>query len=296
MEAEQIQANSDEPIRHHKLFRGIMLSFLFLIIAMGSISAFGQGFIDVRPFSEQEIKEVLEIDTDENVVIPADGFRYGIKLFRESITEFFTFDKSDKEELNVRLIDERAKEIVISEARGEPIPDSVVKSYGERIDRAERFIVLQTDDNENIDTRTIVRTALEEHKARFLDRIQALTDSPSQSALSKVIEGFGDRIEDILMRIDQDEIAIVKNTIPIVQQKQANIKLAEMAGDVERIKLEMRELEEIDDKLNRLHLASFCTSPIKTLSLTSFEDIERDCPIAVLLEDEIRNEFTRDEN
>lgn len=289
MEEKQIQAYSDEPIRQHKLFKGIMLSFLFSLIVIGSISAFGQGFIEVEPFKVQEVKEALEID--DNIVVPTDGIRYGIKLFRESVTEFFTFDRSDKEEFNIKLIDERAKEIAILDARGDEIPDSVVKSYGDRIDRAERFISLPTDNIENIDTRTVVRSALEQHKIRFLDKIEALQDKPSDSILTKVVQEFGDRIESIVDRIDQDEVAIVKNTIPVVKQKQANIKLAEMVGDVDTIKREMAELEEIDDKLNRLHLASLCTSPIKTLSITSFEDIQRQCPIAILVEDQIRDEL-----
>lgn len=289
MEEKQIQAYSDEPIRQHKLFKGIMLSFLFSLIVIGSISAFGQGFIEVEPFKVQEVKEALEID--DNIVVPTDGIRYGIKLFRESVTEFFTFDRSDKEEFNIKLIDERAKEIAILDARGDEIPDSVVKSYGDRIDRAERFISLPTDNIENIDTRTVVRSALEQHKIRFLDKIEALQDKPSDSILTKVVQEFGDRIESIVDRIDQDEVAIVKNTIPVVKQKQANIKLAEMVGDVDTIKRELAELEEIDDKLNRLHLASLCTSPIKTLSITSFEDIQRQCPIAILVEDQIRDEL-----
>ncbi len=287
MEEKQIQAYPDEPIRQHKLFRGIMLSFLFSLIVIGSISAFGQGFIE--PFKVQEVKEALEID--DNIIVPTDGFRYGIKLFREAVTEFFTFDKSDKEELNIRLIDERAKEFAILDARGDEIPDSVVKSYGDRIDRAERFISLPTDDNENIDTRTVVRSALEQHKIRFLDRIQALQDQPSDSRLTKIVQEFEDRIESIVNRIDIDEVAIVRNTIPIVKQLQANIRLAEMVGDVDTIKREMAELEEIDDKLNRLHLASLCTSPIRTLSITSFEDVQRQCPIAILMEDQIRDEL-----
>lgn len=288
MEDKLIQADSNEPIREHKLFRGIMLSFLFSLIIIGSISAFGQGGF-IEPFKVQEVKEALEIDDD--IIVPTDGFRYGIKLFREAVTEFFTFDKSDKEELNIRLIDERAKEIAILDARGDVIPDSVVKSYGDRIDRAERFITLQTDDNENIDTRTVVRSALEQHKIRFLDKIEALQDKPSDSILTRVVQEFGDRIESIVNRIDQDEVAIVKNTIPIVKLIQSNIKLAEMVGDVDTVKRQMAELEEIDDKLNRLHLASLCTSPIKTLSITSFEDIQRQCPLAVLIEDQIRDEL-----
>lgn len=288
MEDKQIQADSNEPIREHKLFRGIMLSFLFSLIVIGSISAFGQGGF-IEPFKVQEVKEALEID--DNIVVPTDGFRYGIKLFREAVTEFFTFDKSDKEELNIRLIDERAKEIALLDARGDEIPDSVVKSYGDRIDRAERFISLPTDNNENIDTRTVVRSALEQHKIRFLDKIEALQDKPSDSILTRVVQEFGDRIESIVNRIDQDEVAIVRNTIPIVKQLQANIKLAEMVGDVDTVKREMAELEEIDDKLNRLHLASLCTSPIKTLSITSFEDIQSQCPLAILIEDQIRDEL-----
>ena len=287
MESEQIQAIPDGPIRH-KLFRGIMLSFLFSIIVIGSISAFAQGGF-IEPFKVQEVKEALEIE--DNIVVPTDGFRYGIKLFREAVTEFFTFDRSDKEEFNVELINERAKEIALLDARGDEIPDSVVKSYGDRIDRAERFISLPTDANENIDTRTVVRSALEQHKIRFLDRIQALQDQPSDSRLTKIVQEFEDRIESIVNRIDIDEVAIVRNTIPIVKQLQANIRLAEMVGDVDTIKREMAELEEIDDKLNRLHLASLCTSPIKTLSLTSFEDIQRQCPIAILIEDQIRDEL-----
>lgn len=287
MESEQIQAIPDGPIRH-KLFRGIMLSFLFSIIVIGSISAFAQGGF-IEPFKVQEVKEALEIE--DNIVVPTDGFRYGIKLFREAVTEFFTFDRSDKEEFNVELINERAKEIALLDARGDEIPDSVVKSYGDRIDRAERFISLQTDDNESIDTRTVVRTALEQHKIRFLDKIEALQDKPSDSILTRIVQEFGDRIESILDRIDQDEVAIVKNTITVVKQKQENIRLAEMVGDIDTIKREMAELEEIDDKLNRLHLASLCTSPIKTLSLTSFEDIQRQCPIAILIEDQIRDEL-----
>lgn len=287
MEEKQIQADPDG-LRQHKLFKGIMLSFLFSIIVIGSISAFGQGGF-IEPFKVQEVKEALDID--DNIVVPTDGFRYGIKLFREAVTEFFTFDRSDKEELNIKLIDERAKEIAILDARGDEIPDSVVKSYGDRIDRAERFISLRTDDNESIDTRTVVRSALEQHKIRFLDKIEALQDKPSDSVLTRIVQEFGDRIESILDRIDQDEVAIVKNTISVVKQKQENIRLAEMVGDVDTIKREMAELEEIDDKLNRLHLASLCTSPIKTLSLTSFEDIQRMCPIAVLIEDQIRDEL-----
>jgi len=288
MESEQIQANPDGPIRH-KLFRGIMLSFLFSLIIIGTISiAYAQGGF-IEPFKVQEIKEALEIEDD--IIVPTDGFRYGIKLFREAVTEFFTFDRSDKEELNIRLIDERAKEIAILDARGSEIPDSVVKNYGDRIDRAERFISLRTDDNESIDTRTVVRTALEQHKIRFLDKIEALQDKPSDSVLTRIVQEFGDRIQSIVDKIDQDEVAIVKNTISVVKQKQENIRLAEIVGDVDTIKREMAELEEIDDKLNRLHLASLCTSPIKTLSLTSFEDIQRMCPIAVLIEDQIRDEL-----
>ena len=308
METKQIQADSDEPIRQHILFNGIMLFFLFSLIAIGSMSlaftaefgidgwkqinrnAFAQGVIE--PFRAQEdlVKEALEID--EDVVLPTDGFfQYGLKIFRESIAELFTFDSSDKEELNVRLIDERAKEIAILDARGEDIPDGVIKNYADRIDRAEKFISLTSDSNESIDTRTVVRTALELHKTRFLDRIEALQDKPSDSVLSRVVSDFGDRIQSIIDRIDQDEIAIVKNTIPIIKQKQANIRIAEMAFDIDTINREMRELEEIDDKLNRLALARLCSEPIKTLSLNTFDDVVKLCPIAKLMENEIKDEF-----
>jgi len=306
MEDKLIQADSNEPIREHKLFRGIMLSFLFSLIVIGTMSlaftaefgidgwkqinrnAFAQGGF-IEPFKVQEVKEALEIDDD--IIVPTDGFQYGIKLFREAVTEFFTFDKSDRQELNIKLIDERAKEIAILDARGDEIPNSVVKSYGDRIDRAERFISLQTDDNENIDARTVVRSGLEVHKIRFLDKIQALQDQSSESRLTMVVQEFGDRIVSIVSRIDIDEVAIVKNTIPIVKQLQVNIKLAEMVGDVDTVKREMAALEEIDDKLNRLHLASLCPSPIKTLAIATFEDIQLQCPIAVLIEEQIRDEL-----
>jgi hypothetical protein len=312
METEQIHAITDEPIRQHKLFRGIMLSFLFSIIIMGFVSAFGQGVpsgpsffgdqIPERTFNAggipqdrsvrvAQVEQALEIN--EEVTIPSDGISYSFKRIGETIREIFTFDRSDKEELNIRIIDERAKEIALSDARGEQIPDDVVKDYSDRIDRAEKFITLTNDDNENIDTRTIVRTALEEHKTRFLDRIQALEDKPSNTILQRVVSQFGDRITSIVARIDMDEVNIVKNTIPIVKQKQANIKLAEIAGDIDRIRLEMKELEEIDDKLNRLHIAKLCNEPIKTLSLTTFRDIERICPVAALMEDEIKRELDR---
>jgi hypothetical protein len=287
----QIHASSYEPNRKHKLFRGIMLSFLFTIIIIGVASVFGQGIPEDRSKKVEDIKQVLEID--EDVVLPTDGIQYQFKLFRETLSEIFTFDKSDKEKLNVRIIDERAKEIAILEAKGENIPDNVVRNYSDRLTRAERFISLTSDDNENIDTRTVVRTALEEHKTRFIDKIQRLEEQPSNTVLTRVASDFGDRINDIVNRIDRDEVSIVKNTIPIVKQKQQNIKLAEIAGDVATIKKEIKELEEIDDKLNRLHLAKLCVRPIKTLSITSFDDVKRDCPFAILMEDEIREELRK---
>jgi len=291
METEQIHANIDEPkSSSHKLFRGIMLSFLFSLIIFGYISAFGQegGVPEVRTQVE-EVKEVLEID--DEIVLPTDGFRYGIKKLGETIREIFTFDKENKERLNVELADERAKEMAVLSARGDEIPDTVIIDYKKRIDQASRLISLRTDQNEDIETRTAVRVALEEHLTEILNRLE--TD-PSNTNLGRIISDFRQEVMMIIANIDQDEVEIVKNTIPIVQQKQANIKLAEMAGDVDQVKQEIAELEEIDDKLNRLHLAEFCTSRIKTLSITSFEDIQSNCPVAVVLEDEIRSEFATD--
>ena len=64
-----------------------------------------------------------------------------------------------------------------------------------------------------------------------------------------------------------------------------------MAFDIDTINREMRELEEIDDKLNRLALARLCSEPIKTLSLNTFDDVVKLCPIAKLMENEIKDEF-----
>ena len=290
METEQIHVNIDEPkSSSHKLFKGIMLSFLFSLIIFGYISAFGQtmegGVPEVRTQVE-EVKEVLEINDD--IILPTDGFRYGIKKLGETIREVFTFDKVNKERLNVDLADERAKEMAILSARGDKIPDEVVLDYNKRIDQAARLISLRTDQNEDIEARSAVRAKLEEHLTEILNRLE--TD-PSNTNLGRIISDFRQEVMMIIANIDQDEVEIVKNTIPIVQQKQTNIKLAEMAGDVVQVKKEIAELEEIDDKLNRLHLAEFCTTRIKTLSLTSFEDIKSNCPVAILMEDEIRSEF-----
>lgn len=288
MESEQIHASIDEPKSSHKVFRGIMLSFLFILIAVGFYSAFGQGIIE--PFQREiQVKQTLEID--EDVITPGDGIRYQFKLIGETFTELFTFDKSEKERLNVRLIDERAKEMAILDAREQEVPESLVRNYSERIDRAERFVILPSDANENLDTREVVRSALEEHKIRFIDRINSLRDKPSNTVLDRVVDEFGDRITSIVARIDQDEVDLVKNTIPIIREKQQVIRSAEMNKDVELLQLKMKELEEIDDKLNRLHLSKLCKEPIRSLSLNTFEDVVRLCPIAKVMEDDIKKEF-----
>lgn len=280
METEQIHANDEHKSSSHKLFRGIMLSFLFTLIIFGYISAFAQT-------PEEQVKEVLEID--EDIVLPTDGLRYSFKKITETFREILTFDKENKEKLNIEIADERAKEMAVLSARGERIPNDVVIDYNKRIEQASRLISLRTDQNTDIETRSTVRAALEEHLTEILNKVE--TD-PSNTNLGRIISDFRQEVMMIIANIDQEEVDIVKNTIPIVQQKQTNIKLAEMVGDAERVRQEVAELEEIDDKLNRLHLAEFCDRPIKTLSLTSFEDIKENCPMAEIIEDEIRTEFT----
>jgi len=294
----QSQNRDDIPPTQHRVFRGIMLGFLLSIIVAGSVSIVsaqvttpGGGVPGSNPFVEEQIREIFQVDVNEDVTLPTDGFSYALKRIGEGFTEFFTFDRIEKEKVNADLIDERAKEIAILDARGVDIPDDVVKNYSDRIQRAERFVHLQTTENDEIDARKVVRERLEAHKVLFLDKISALSDQPSNTRLTQIVSEFGDKIDSIVMRIDADEVAIVKNTIPIIQERKMVLMVAEMQGDVELVKTIMADLEEIDDKLNRLHLADFCISPIKTLQIATFEDIAERCPLATLMEDEIRAEF-----
>ncbi len=307
MESEPIRANPDEPNRQHIIFRGIMLCFLFSIIIIGVIALVGIEAFAIDLPTEQterqnvggvpedkssakvaEVKEILMID--EDIVLPSDGFRYVFKKMGEGFREAFTFNKIDKELLNVELINERAKEIAIISAQGEPLPEDVVENYNDRVDRAGRFVDLQTDANENIERRTEVREAIEQHKKLILDRIET---QPSNTPLGMIISDFRQRISDIILNIDEQEVAEVRNTLPIIRQKQQNILLAEMVGDTEQIQKEIRELQEIDEKLNRLHLARLCTEPIKTLSLDTASDFVKLCPIAQIVEGELQDEIDR---
>jgi hypothetical protein len=288
------------------IFRGIMLSFLFTIIIIGFIVLVGieafaidlpteqptprndGGVPEDRSDKVAEVKEILEID--EEIILPSDGFRYVFKKMGEGFREAFTFDKVDKELLNVELINERAKEIAIISAQGESLPEDVVENYNDRVDRAGRFVSLQTPENENIERRTEVREAIEQHKKLVLDRIET---QPSNSPLGMVISDFRQRISNIILNIDEQEVSEVRNTLPIIRQKQMNIKLAEMVGDTEQIQKEIRELEEIDAKLNRLHLARLCTEPIRTLTLDTASDFVKLCPIAQVVEGELQDEIDR---
>jgi len=235
-----------------------------------------------------EVKEILMID--EDIVLPSDGFRYVFKKIGEGFREAFTFDKVDKELLNVELINERAKEIAIISAQGEPLPEDVVEDYNDRVDRAGRFVQLQTDANIDIERRTEIRTAIEDHKKLVLDLVET---QPSNTPLGMIISDFRQRISQIILNIDEQEVAEVRNTLPIIRQKQMNIRMAEMIGDIEQIKKEIRELEEIDEKLNRLHLAKLCTEPIKTLTLDTASDFVKLCPLALVVEGELQGEIDR---
>lgn len=302
MESEQIQADSDEPISSHKLFRGIMLSFLFFIITIGFVSAFGfqhitpqeprqfqtGGVPEDRSQRVAEVKEILKID--EDIILPSDGIQYFFKKVGEGFREAFEFDKVEKELLNVELINERAKEIAVISAQGEPIPADVLKNYNDRINRASRFVELQTDANENIERRTEIRAAIQEHRDNVLNLVET---QPSNTPLGRIISDFRQRVADIIMNIDEQEVAEVRNTLPIIREKQLLIKRAEMTGDVDEIRRLMDELAEIDEKLNRLHLAKLCSSPIKTLSLNTATDIVQLCPIAAVVEGEIQDEIDR---
>jgi len=294
------QADTDRS--SHRVFKGIMLSFLFSIIIIGLIvltglDVFAQnpplpkqaavgGVPEDRSAKVAEVKEILEID--EEIILPSDGFRYVFKKIGEGFREAFTFDKVDKEILNVELINERAKEIAIISAQGKPLPEDVVKDYNDRVDQASRFTQLQTDANENIERRTEVRSAIEEHKKFILDRIET---EPSNTPLGMVIGDFRQRISNIILNIDEQEVSEVRNTLPIIREKQLAIKLHEMTGNVDEIKRIMADLEEIDEKLNRLHLAQLCTSPIRTLSLDTVSDIVKLCPLARMVEGELQDEI-----
>ena len=72
-----------------------------------------------------------------------------------------------------------------------------------------------------------------------------------------------------------------------------DIKMAEMVGDVEQIRKSMRELEIIDEKLNRLHMAQLCTEPITTLTVDTATDFVALCPIARFVEGELQDEIDR---
>jgi len=186
MESEPIQDSDESISSSHRVFRGIMLSFLFSLIIIGIIALYGieafaqfpepvrepdftrmGGVPEDRSAKVAEVKEILMID--EDIVLPSDGFRYLFKKIGEGFREAFTFNPIDKEILNVELINERAKEIAIISAQGEPLPEDVVKNYNDRVDRAGRFVQLQTPANENIERRTEVRAAIEEHKKLVLD-------------------------------------------------------------------------------------------------------------------------------
>jgi len=108
-----------------------------------------------------------------------------------------------------------------------------------------------------------------------------------------IINDFRQRISQIILNIDEQEVAEVRNTLPIIRQHQMNIRLAEMIGDVEQIQKEMRGLELIDEKLNRLHLAQLCSEPIRTLTLDAASDFVTLCPIAQLIEGELQDEIDR---
>jgi len=307
MESEPIHDSDESSSSSHRVFRGIMLSFLFSIIIIGlialsGIGAFAQfpepvrepdftrmgGVPEDRSAKVAEVKEILMID--ENIVLPSDGFRYFFKKIGEGFREAFTFNPVDKELLNVELINERAKEIAVISAQGEPLPEDVVKDYNDRVDRAGRFVQLQTDANINIERRTEIRAAIEEHKKLVLDLVEL---EPSNTPLGMIISDFRQRISQIILNIDEQEVAEVRNTLPIIRQHQMNIRLAEMAGDVEQIRKEMRGLEEIDEKLNRLHLAQLCSEPIRTLTLDTASDFVTLCPIAQLIEGELQDEIDR---
>lgn len=307
MESEQIQDSDESISSSHRVFRGIMLSFLFAIIIIGfialsGIEAFAQfpepvrepdftragGVPEDRSAKVAEVKEILMID--EDIVLPSDGFRYVFKKIGEGFREAFTFNPIDKEILNVELINERAKEIAVISAQGEPLPEDVVENYNDRVDRAGRFVQLQTDANVNIERRTEIRAAIEEHKKLVLDLVEL---EPSNTPLGMIISDFRQRISQIILNIDEQEVSEVRNTLPIIRQHQMNIRLAEMAGDVEQIQKEMRGLELIDEKLNRLHLAQLCSEPIRTLTIDTASDFVSLCPIAQIIEGELQDEIDR---
>jgi hypothetical protein len=307
MESERIHDSDESSSSSHRVFRGIMLSFLFSIIIIGLIALVGieafafqhitplnaderqmGGIPEDRSAKVAEVKEILMID--EEIILPSDGFRYVFKKMGEGFREAFTFDKVDKEILNVELINERAKEIAVISAQGEPLPENVVQDYNDRVDRAGRFVQLQTDAHENIERRTEVRAAIEEHKKLVLDKIET---EPSDTPFGMIISDFRQKISQIILNIDEQEVFEARNTLPAIRQHQMDIKMAEMVGDVEQIQKSMRELEIIDEKLNRLHMAQLCTEPIRTLTVDTATDFVALCPIAQFVEGQLQDEIDR---